>query len=442
MKKAIEASLNARSIRVTVNPERVDLEICTFSDVSSSQYPGKFIVSEMLEIVLNLSLARKNMEFYFYPPGLTFPANFLKPRFSALFDIPSHQLFEFGKEEISRSGINLTHAILSDYQLDSPRGQILLLNGEIFHSEKLRNFMQGIFLKSGDPKKFNIWFFSFRGIGSFENVFPQVQKLLARAYPDRMCFEEEISRSAKIQKSGEPSLREMTDRISRINKRFSEDKNSGGRNNFQVGSAVRPKPGPPLSVRFSPQPMPKISSIDISVSKEELRNFQVLCQVQRKFILANLNGRLFAIDQHAAAERVNLNFLNSQLSKIRGSKRINFKQKISKSQGIFLERARNSLERSGWIFRISGCDLEISSAPAIGMISCRGEEIFEAAESEAPLRRILATAACHRSVKFGDFLEISSSQKLVTDLAECDFPFQCAHGRPTIFPLPFLDLEI
>lgn len=26
-------------------------------------------------------------------------------------------------------------------------------------------------------------------------------------------------------------------------------------------------------------------------------------------------------------------------------------------------------------------------------------------------------------------------QRLLRDLSRCDFPFQCAHGRPTVYPL-------
>jgi DNA mismatch repair protein MLH3 len=36
---------------------------------------------------------------------------------------------------------------------------------------------------------------------------------------------------------------------------------------------------------------------------------------------------------------------------------------------------------------------------------------------------------------FGDELSFQECCTLVKSLAECDFPFQCAHGRPSIVPL-------
>ena len=36
---------------------------------------------------------------------------------------------------------------------------------------------------------------------------------------------------------------------------------------------------------------------------------------------------------------------------------------------------------------------------------------------------------------FGDVLTPAQCDKLIADLAACTFPFQCAHGRPTIVPI-------
>ncbi|OLP96244.1 DNA mismatch repair protein MLH3 [Symbiodinium microadriaticum] len=48
---------------------------------------------------------------------------------------------------------------------------------------------------------------------------------------------------------------------------------------------------------------------------------------------------------------------------------------------------------------------------------------------------ILAFKACRGAIKFGDPLSQVQMQKLIRELGSCKFPFQCAHGRPTVFPL-------
>ena len=43
--------------------------------------------------------------------------------------------------------------------------------------------------------------------------------------------------------------------------------------------------------------------------------------------------------------------------------------------------------------------------------------------------------ACRGAVMFGDELLYEDCSALVKKLASCTFPFQCAHGRPSIIPL-------
>ena len=71
------------------------------------------------------------------------------------------------------------------------------------------------------------------------------------------------------------------------------------------------------------------------------------------------------------------------------------------------------------------------------------------ATGQAWLRRIgtcprgildmLNSRACRSAVMFNDKLSLQDCQKLVKSLARCAFPFQCAHGRPSMIPLVELD---
>lgn len=56
--------------------------------------------------------------------------------------------------------------------------------------------------------------------------------------------------------------------------------------------------------------------------------------------------------------------------------------------------------------------------------------------------RVLASKACRRAVMFGNVLTLPQSQAILDQLATCDLPFQCAHGRPTIAPLLRLDHDV
>jgi DNA mismatch repair protein MLH3 len=39
------------------------------------------------------------------------------------------------------------------------------------------------------------------------------------------------------------------------------------------------------------------------------------------------------------------------------------------------------------------------------------------------------------AIKFGDPLSMEECEKLISSLALCNLPFQCAHGRPSVMPL-------
>ncbi|CAG8891150.1 unnamed protein product [Penicillium egyptiacum] len=52
---------------------------------------------------------------------------------------------------------------------------------------------------------------------------------------------------------------------------------------------------------------------------------------------------------------------------------------------------------------------------------------------------LLNSRACRTAIMFNDPLNIEECQSLVSSLASCAFPFQCAHGRPSMVPI--LDLR-
>lgn len=48
---------------------------------------------------------------------------------------------------------------------------------------------------------------------------------------------------------------------------------------------------------------------------------------------------------------------------------------------------------------------------------------------------LLNSRACRTAIMFNDVLDKDECQSLVRRLADCVFPFQCAHGRPSMIPI-------
>ncbi|XP_063041582.1 DNA mismatch repair protein Mlh3 [Engraulis encrasicolus] len=55
------------------------------------------------------------------------------------------------------------------------------------------------------------------------------------------------------------------------------------------------------------------------------------------------------------------------------------------------------------------------------------------------VHNVLASQACHGAIKFNHSLSRDECHSLVRSLADCQLPFQCAHGRPSIAPI--VDLQ-
>ena len=55
--------------------------------------------------------------------------------------------------------------------------------------------------------------------------------------------------------------------------------------------------------------------------------------------------------------------------------------------------------------------------------------------------RFIATVACKAAVKAGMTLTQAQVEDLMRQLLECENPYNCPHGRPTIIKISRADLE-
>lgn len=54
---------------------------------------------------------------------------------------------------------------------------------------------------------------------------------------------------------------------------------------------------------------------------------------------------------------------------------------------------------------------------------------------------MIATTVCRHAVKANDRLSLPELQSLLKDLADCEMPWCCPHGRPTLIQISNLELE-
>ena len=49
--------------------------------------------------------------------------------------------------------------------------------------------------------------------------------------------------------------------------------------------------------------------------------------------------------------------------------------------------------------------------------------------------KVLATMACHSSIRFNRPLSRAEMQQVIDDLKKCKQPYHCPHGRPTVITM-------
>lgn len=236
--------------------------------------------------------------------------------------------------------------------------------------------------------------------------------------------------------------------------------------------------------------------------KQDLESAEVVAQVDQKFILAKLPsssahdvqpGAILAlIDQHAADERCRVERLYGELFTSTGDwgqvqtisvEPIMFEAPVTEKS--LFKRHRRFFRSWGVDYRVeqgsnSRLCVSVQSLPSLIAERCRTEpnlvtdlirsEIWKREENGKPgtanlgqgshhndqdstkkswverlngcpqgLLDLLNSRACRTAIMFNDVLSVSECQQLVSQLAQCVFPFQCAHGRPSMVPI--LDME-
>ena len=190
-------------------------------------------------------------------------------------------------------------------------------------------------------------------------------------------------------------------------------------------------------------------------STSQVPSMRPLGQVHNTYIVAETKEGMLIIDQHAAAERVNLERLEDAMG---GGKAIR-QQLITplsigldkKQMNILLEN-REALGEFGFELEEFGKDaILIRSVPVVLSREVGKDVLGELLEEIVGLGHphaldkfkdeVSHIVACKASVRAGDPMTPPQVEELILRLYGARKPYSCAHGRPTILSLSKTDLE-
>ncbi|MBN2015664.1 DNA mismatch repair endonuclease MutL [Candidatus Dojkabacteria bacterium] len=195
------------------------------------------------------------------------------------------------------------------------------------------------------------------------------------------------------------------------------------------------------------------------LKSDDLVNFAIpkSFQIFNSYIVLEKGDTIQIIDQHAAAERVTFEKLNEQFK--RGTVEtqellIPEIVELNKVQFINLTENREGLHKLGLKISIFGKKaVKVTAIPAmlartnikeliLDIVSELEETQDKNTESlEDQIEQLIATMACHTSIRAGMKLTTREIDDLIRKLLKCKNQYACPHGRPITWELKRKDLE-
>jgi DNA mismatch repair protein MutL len=185
------------------------------------------------------------------------------------------------------------------------------------------------------------------------------------------------------------------------------------------------------------------------------QQFQIIGVLNRLYVLMeNANG-LVLVDQHAAHERI----LFEELRRRMENEGVPAQKLLLPHTFDLPPRDADWVERNMSILQKMGIGIEsfgpntfkIDSLP--GFLNASNptqfmrkviDDLKSASAGSSAMRlgeEMIAKTVCRHAVKANDPLRYPEVEKLIRDLLDCELPYCCPHGRPTMIQISLAELE-
>jgi DNA mismatch repair protein MutL len=183
--------------------------------------------------------------------------------------------------------------------------------------------------------------------------------------------------------------------------------------------------------------------------------FQIIGVLNKLYVLMENQEGLVLVDQHAAHERILFEELRRRMEE-QGvpSQRLLLAQtfELAPRDAEWVERNAATLQKMGIgiepfgqnAFKIDSLPTFLDVSDPVAFMRKVIDGLKSASNGSSPLRLgedMIAKTVCRHAVKANDPLRYLEVEKLISDLLECDLPYCCPHGRPTMIQISLTELE-
>ncbi len=190
------------------------------------------------------------------------------------------------------------------------------------------------------------------------------------------------------------------------------------------------------------------------LTEDKRRNFKVLGQVFKTYWLIEFEDKLYVMDQHAAHEKVKFEaFMEKYREKEILSQNLApaIVVSLSPSDSLVYEEHKDVFEGFGFeIDSFGGNELMLRAIP-VDLYGADAKEMFLAILEELAqvhsagrieiIEDRIATMACKAAVKGNNSMTFEEVSALLDQLLTLENPYQCPHGRPTMFSMTKYEIE-
>ncbi|HET9419217.1 MAG TPA: DNA mismatch repair endonuclease MutL [Chthoniobacterales bacterium] len=216
-----------------------------------------------------------------------------------------------------------------------------------------------------------------------------------------------------------------------------------------TGQAHRLPAQPARSAGTTPAPQ----SAPPAQSKPQ--QFQIIGVLSKLYVLMENADGLVLVDQHAAHERILFEELRRRMEE-QGvpSQKLLLAQTfdLPARDAEWVERNMSILQKMGIgiesfgpnTFKIDSVPAFLRASEPVTFMQHVIDDLKSASNSSSPMRlgeEIIAKTVCRHAVKANDPLRYLEVEKLIQDLLDCDLPYCCPHGRPTMIQISLTELE-
>jgi DNA mismatch repair protein MutL len=185
------------------------------------------------------------------------------------------------------------------------------------------------------------------------------------------------------------------------------------------------------------------------------QQFQIIGVLNKLYVLMENADGLVLVDQHAAHERILFEELRRRMEE-QGvpSQKLLITQtfELPPRDADWIEQNLSVLQKMGIGIESFGPNtFKIDSLPGFlnvtdGQQFMRKviDDLKSASNRSSPLRlgeEMIAKTVCRHAVKANDPLRYLEVEKLIQDLLDCELPYCCPHGRPTMIQISNAELE-